>query len=402
MGVSAGRQCSGYILKKAACCVSCCPFWKLFNSKGSLSPSQASQESESQPANTGARAGCRNASQTLPAATSSPKSNCTDKGELTKASLETLRTLAMEKEQPCSTSRGCQWGRTGQGFPRVPGAECDSQGKHSAHPAQDRGAGVREHPRVKSGDASTHVVLGALIQHLPSLCTPFLFWLPSCAHFYPGFYIFGLLQPSDFIFQVAASPGGSSSRISVKRICCAALGQAAVPRHSPGTCALPCPSLTLTQAQGAARRVTGQGGQSSGHRAGPRDSLQEATDVSRWHKGPAQGLRTGDGNLETLEPCVSQLSQGMALKLCWGNSAPLPSPLLLTPGEHRTNQEFLWYFNLEFSKTPLLESLLSSSNRTLELCHSSFTECTLKGKLKIFSLQKENSNAQSPRLFGLP
>lgn len=74
----------------------------------------------------------------------------------------------------------------------------------------------------------------------------------------------------------------------------------------------------------AAKRISGHGGQSSEHRAGPGDSLQEARDVCRWHEGPTQGLRTGDKNLKTSVPCVPQLSQGMAPEPGTGELSPSP------------------------------------------------------------------------------
>lgn len=230
MAASAGGRCPGYTPNKAACCFHVCPAAHSGSSstpKGRFSPTQASQESVSQPANTGARAGCRKASQTLPAETSSPKSNSTEKGEVTKGSLETLRTLAVEKEQPCSTSSGCQWDRTGQCFPRVPGAARDRQGKHCGHWARDGGAGVREH---SAGEVTKHIhpcglmLQGALIQHIPSLCTPFL--CSYCPHVHFIILVFtylGCCNPVTSFSKWQPTPGGTGSRISVRR-CSVSMG----------------------------------------------------------------------------------------------------------------------------------------------------------------------------------
>lgn len=223
MGVSGGRQCSGYIPKKAVCCFYVCPAAHSGSSltpKGSFSPSQASQESESQPANTAARARYRKDAQTLPAETSSPKSSCTDRSEPTKASLETLRTLAMEKEQPWSTSSGCQQSRTGQCFPRVSGAKCDSQGRYCGHSAWHGGAGVRKYSagEVRKHPSTWSYVAESLNSAHPStLHSISTFQLPSCALDYPVFTYLGCYNPVTSFSKWQTTPGGTGSRISVRR-----------------------------------------------------------------------------------------------------------------------------------------------------------------------------------------
>lgn len=207
MAASAGGRCPGYTPNKAACCFHVCPAAHSGSSstpKGRFSPTQASQESVSQPANTWARAGCRKASQTPPAETSSPKSNSTEKGEVTKGSLETLRTLAVEKEQPCSTSSGCQWDRTGQCFPR--GSWCCTWQAGKALWTLSLGWRSRSKGTLCRWSQETHPSMwsyaagGFNSAHPITLHSISMFLLPSCALYYPGFYIFGLLQPSDFIF----------------------------------------------------------------------------------------------------------------------------------------------------------------------------------------------------------
>lgn len=192
------------------------------------------------------------------------------------------------------------------------------------------------------------------------------------------------------------TPGGTGSRISARRalLCSFRMGSSpkAVTRHM-------C-SITLTQLQWAfpqhgllrelqamvARvlRTKMALGMCPGDTRVLHRAWEQEMDIWR-HQGPV---------------CHSW-ARGWHWSQARGNSVPLPSPLPLTPGELRTNQEFLWYFNLEFSKTSLLESLLSSSDGALELCHSFFTDCILKGKIKSFSFQKENLSAQTPPLFGL-
>lgn len=112
----------------------------------------------------------------------------------------------------------------------------------------------------------------------------------------------------------------------------------------------------------------------------------------RWKFGDIRAL------CATTEP-----GDGIRAVLAELGPSPISSSLDSRRAQKKTGVSMiLLVFNLEFSKIPLLESLLSSSNRALELCHSSFTECTLKGRLKSFFFQKENLSAQTPPLFGLP
>lgn len=127
----------------------------------------------------------------------------------------------------------------------------------------------------------------AQIQHIPSLCTPFLCF--NCPHVKFIILVFthlGCCKAVTSFSKWQPTPGGTGSRISARRALLCSLGWAAVPRQSPGTGAVPWPVQYLTQSQWALPQeglltVTGHGGQSSEHTAGPRDSLQEARDVSR-------------------------------------------------------------------------------------------------------------------------